>query len=255
MSEDRSSDFTWTELTPASFAGRLATSVDSRHPHYAYSEGGYMVTYPSSMEDSYEFNPRHDVPPRHAASGLNPIEQNISRKRNFDSIMEQLDNSCSDDEEGEGGYFEPPPAKKEDSSVTNRLLSFIQTVNTDIKRVFGGIPAEEHLNFEDARTKGKSGRQLYYEEMLRIARGTDEMDDDDSEGRDTHSESSSPTGQGIQGCTGRFNPHAGLGPLEELFAQVPKKHVPMTQRKLPNSFWAPPLFQNGTVFSPAFSSW
>lgn len=157
-----------------------------------------------------------------------------------------------DDDEPFMDISEKPP------DVTQRLLSFAEMVNVDIQKYFGKKKDEDSCDiYEDKWVTTKSGRELYYADLLRIAQGENV---DSKSNRDTRSQKE----HAKQKYTGKMDAKIGLGPLNDLFEyglrqfladgklkakrlkrikQDVKKIedvMPMIQRKLPDSFWREP---------------
>lgn len=194
-------------------------------------------------------------------------------KPNVDSIQDNFkfpqceDNKIDDDDfsdhdshysaDFEDCDFDMGVAEEEKSpDITQRLLNFADMVNQDIKKFFGRKKDEESCDiYEDKWVTTKSGRELYYADLLRIAHG-------DSVELNKHlKEITSPISPNNNNdskyrYTGKMDTKAGLGPLNELFdfglrklkkVKRPPKFdkkiedsVPMQHRKLPESFWKEP---------------
>ncbi|XP_033746710.1 protein PERCC1-like [Pecten maximus] len=146
---------------------------------------------------------------------------------------------------------------EEPPDVTQRLLSFAEMVNTDIQKYFGKKKDEDSCDiYEDKWVTTKSGRELYYADLLRIAQG-ENVDSKSSVSPKLES-------QGKQKFTGKMDAKIGLGPLNDLFeyglrqflvegklkakrlkrmkqdTKRMEEVMPMNQRKLPDSFWREP---------------
>jgi hypothetical protein len=154
--------------------------------------------------------------------------------------------------------------------VTQQLLNFAEMVNADIKKYFGRRKGDEDSCdiYEDKWVAPKSGRELYYADLLRIAQGGDGAVDHRSSKTKRELtpvlESLAEEDKSVDNrsqFTGRMDKALGLGPLNELFdyglrqylADRKHKHKqskrlkvdirPMQDRTLPGSFWREP----GTV--------
>lgn len=150
----------------------------------------------------------------------------------------------------------------EPPDMTQRLLGFAEMVNTDIQKYFGKKKDEDSCDiYEDKWVTTKSGRELYYADLLRIAQGENV---DSKSRRDTSSVSPKLEIQGKQKFTGKMDAKLGLGPLNDLFeyglrqflvdgklkakklkrmkleTKRMEEIMPMNQRKLPDSFWREP---------------
>uniref|UniRef100_H3AXQ2 Proline and glutamate rich with coiled coil 1 n=1 Tax=Latimeria chalumnae TaxID=7897 RepID=H3AXQ2_LATCH len=152
--------------------------------------------------------------------------------------------------------------------MASQLLRFAELINKDIQRYFGRKSKEEDPDscniYEDRFSSGKSGRELYYADLLRIARSGDNEEEESICDKD-----------GIQ----------KLGPLSELFEyglhrylkqrsfesrdgrkqKLERKYahvIPMYKRRLPPSFWKEPspsspyiLNSNTPDFSDLLANW
>ncbi|XP_021344895.1 uncharacterized protein LOC110444865 [Mizuhopecten yessoensis] len=181
-------------------------------------------------------------------------EDSFGEEMEEDDDFSDHDSHYSEDFIDDDSYMhvitEEPP------NVTQRLLSFAEMVNTDIQKYFGKKKDEDSCDiYEDKWVTTKSGRELYYADLLRIAQG---------ENVDSKSRKSPNLDQGKQKFTGKMDAKIGLGPLNDLFEyglrqflvdgklkakklkrmkQDVKKIeevMPMNQRKLPDSFWREP---------------
>ena len=153
---------------------------------------------------------------------------------------------------------------KSQPDVTERLLKFSEMINADIKKFFGRKKGDEDSCdiYEDKWLPTKSGRELYYADLLRIAQG----DGDIIKGGKKSVSPVSPHEEldNRNTFSGRWDKTLGLGPLGDLFEyglrhflldkktndkrlkQLKtdcKKHdgiVPMHNRVFPESFWVEP---------------
>ncbi|KAK2144133.1 hypothetical protein LSH36_782g05016 [Paralvinella palmiformis] len=150
-----------------------------------------------------------------------------------------------------GGSASRRPA----NDLTSQLLQFADRINGDIEKYFGKYKSCVLIHGGGCHRKSKSGRELYYADLLRIAKGAE--DDEDK---------LSPSSCDIY--TGRIDASFGLGPLSELFEHLPDENdaagrrshgnpgtpvlgLPMNARKLPDSFFDEPK-GNGHVNKPIF---
>ena len=142
----------------------------------------------------------------------------------------------------------------ESSDMTKQLLDFAENVNSDIQKYFGRKKDEDSCDiYEDKWISKKSGRELYLADILRIANGGDSSED-------TKKTSRKEVELRKNGTLGKVSKSAGLGPLDELFRDIPKdlkdtvhkgkrakrlqgsngKGTSLLDRKLPSSFWIEP---------------
>ena len=178
-----------------------------------------------------------------------------------DDDFSDHDSHYSEDLEDIDVDFQPKP------DMTKQLLNFADMVNTDIQKFFGRKKGEEDSCdiYEDKWTTTKSGRELYYLDLMKIAHGED---------KGNKSTSSSPlldisdsvreTKDNRNSYTGKLDEKLGVGPLNELFEyglrnfifnkKIPAKELkrlktdikkyesitPMQNRKFPSSFWKQP---------------
>ncbi|KAM5131071.1 protein PERCC1 [Callospermophilus lateralis] len=164
-----------------------------------------------------------------------------------------------------------------------RLLRFSELISGDIQRYFGpkdkGQDPDACDVYEDSHLASHSARELYYADLVRLAQGGAPEDDEATE-PEVH------LSKGSEGQAHRsgFSKDGTLplGPLAELFdyglrqflgprasaghrLRLERKYshiTPMTQRKLPPSFWKEPapsplgLLHPGTPdFSDLLASW
>ncbi|XP_012942653.1 protein PERCC1 [Aplysia californica] len=114
--------------------------------------------------------------------------------------------------------------------VTSQLLNFADVVSADIKKFFGRAKDQEDSCdvYEDKWATTKSGRELYYADLLRIAQGDSEPASKSNKEscKDMISSSSSPSSSSLSPredldnrtkFSGKRNDTIGMGPLSELF--------------------------------------
>nr|XP_055099127.1 protein PERCC1 [Symphalangus syndactylus] len=159
-----------------------------------------------------------------------------------------------------------------------QLLRFSELISDDIQRYFGrkdkGQDPDACDIYADSRPASSTARELYYADLVRLARGGSLEDEETPEPRVPRGQVRRP---GLSGD--RAQP---LGPLAELFdyglqrywgsraaagwsLRLERKYghiTPMAQRKLPPSFWKEPtpsplgLLHPGTPdFSDLLASW
>ncbi|KAK7112236.1 hypothetical protein V1264_011717 [Littorina saxatilis] len=150
--------------------------------------------------------------------------------------------------------------------MTRQLLQFADMVNTDIQKFFGRKKGDEDSCdvYEDKWTAIKSGRELYYADLLKMAQG-DFGDSKSSKSKSRHKDADIPE-DNRNSFSGKADTSKGLGGLKDLFEQGLKANknknssthhsgsgkrprtetdsasgtVPMHQRHLPESFWKEP---------------
>jgi hypothetical protein len=162
--------------------------------------------------------------------------------------IEDDDEFVDDDEEEMDTDSSVNDNKPQENEVTQQLLTYLEMVNSDIKKYFGKRSGEDSCDiFEDKWTSGKSGRELYYADLVRIAQCGDISDEPKISG----------IGKEDVPCSGKLDRKAGLGPFRELFEPGCKrstskhietsrkaaldKHAPMKDRNLPKSFFKEPV--------------
>ncbi|XP_075929766.1 protein PERCC1 [Petromyzon marinus] len=157
---------------------------------------------------------------------------------------------------------------EEEGTQPRQLLRFAETVSSDIQRLFGrrGAEGEGHAagwsgspgTYRDRFASGKSGRELYYADLLRLAEGGD------SWWRCSSASASSPSPGAVGNANRRISSTTAgaargrdeerpLGPLSELFSDSTRPYaaggrqssahpaaVPMLKRRLPPSFFTEP---------------
>ena len=172
-----------------------------------------------------------------------------------------------DIEEGEGEITQQSP------DMTRQLLDFAELANADIKKFFGRRKDEEDYCdiYENKWNVTKSGRELYYADLMKIVHGEDKGGKSSSTSSPlldiSNSNHSKETFDNRDSFSGKYDKQIGLGPLQELFdyglrhfmserklkvkdsagskrLKVDKRELesaaPMQSRKLPSSFWLEP---------------
>ncbi|XP_069037009.1 protein PERCC1 [Lepisosteus oculatus] len=149
-----------------------------------------------------------------------------------------------------------PPSNAE---VTCQLLHFADLISCDIQRYFGRKSKEEDPDAcdiyedRDGAFSGKSGRERYYADLVKMAQTGDQEDEDSPPHPLTPP--GEPDCQVLRALCSRENIQT-LGPLAELFdyglrrfvrlgrqQRGDRRHtqiVPMCKRRLPPSFWTEP---------------
>ncbi|XP_048465236.1 protein PERCC1 [Rhincodon typus] len=152
----------------------------------------------------------------------------------------------------------------ENTDTTLQLLRFTDLINNDIQKYFGRKNKDDDPDacniYEDRFSSGKSGRELYYADLIRIAQ------DGDQEEEEAHVPLTCPREIDIQALKLICDRESikKLGPLAELFEYGLHKHmketilnrrdskrqrldrkyaniIPMHSRRLPLSFWREPI--------------
>lgn len=158
--------------------------------------------------------------------------------------------------------------------VTRQLLAFAEMVNADIQKFFGRKKGDEDSCdvYEDKWVATKSGRELYYADLLRMAQG----DFGDSKSSTSKSSQKSSRHRDVEApadnrhsFSGKADSSLGLGPLNDLFEHSKEKNssshhssakrpraetdagvsdsLPMHQRRFPDSFWREPGLPTGNA--------
>ncbi|XP_069762265.1 protein PERCC1 [Narcine bancroftii] len=182
-----------------------------------------------------------------------------------------------DGEERESGYIgkclksanwsgacqSPSPVAKS-TETTSQLLRFTELINNDIQKYFGRKSKDDDPDscniYEDRFCSGKSGRELYYADLIKIAQDGDQ----DEEEPDISLLAPGEIGtQALKLICDRESVKK-LGPLAELFEyglykymkpaalsrrdsrrqKLNRKYanvIPMHRRQLPSSFWKEPI--------------
>ena len=166
-------------------------------------------------------------------------------------------------EEDEAVVIKPP-------DMTRQLLDFAELANADIKKFFGRRKDEEDYCdiYENKWNTTKSGRELYYADLMKIVHGEDKVRKSSSTSPPLLDISNSNHSKDItdnrNSFSGKPDKQIGLGPLQELFdyglrhflsdrkfkmkdskrLKTDNKKLesitPMQSRKLPSSFWLEP---------------
>nr|KAG5702449.1 hypothetical protein BaRGS_027536 [Batillaria attramentaria] len=209
-----------------------------------------------------------------------PPPQPLQQPYDDDDFEEDIDEDDISDfeEELQQELLACRSRQQQQPDMTKQLLAFADMVNTDIQKFFGRKKGDEDSCdvYEDKWVVTKSGRELYYADLLRIAQG-DFGDSKSSSSKNTDKASSSSSVRDRQVVednrntfSGKADLSLGLGPLKDLFEvglrqflqdnkqrstanqQNPSKRlkpgsetdhldsVPMHQRRFPDSFWREP---------------
>ena len=186
-----------------------------------------------------------------------------SQHSDIDHGEDVEEESISDDEESEQSYqtfmkhrYDQTRPAQEDT-VVKEFLGFVKMASSDINGFFGR--KEGHCDiYEDKWATGKSGRDLYYSDLLKIAQGGAEVDDRNRNKIGIiKGKTKCPQDVKMTEGKGKSVVRVGidLGPLEELFSISNKENdeykgtatekcgnlvVSMQKRNLPESFWREP---------------
>ncbi|XP_070579818.1 protein PERCC1-like [Ptychodera flava] len=172
----------------------------------------------------------------------------LTSKRGFTlpKMHEQEDmwdqGSCDDEsdidemDDYESEYEEETTTADIGPNVTQQLLSFAEMVNGDIQKYFGRkADSEDSCNiYEDRFSMGKSGRELYYADLLKIAQNGDPTLDElrpRQSGSDKNKKRTVVVNSNHENHKGKGK---SLGPFNELFEFAIGKHL--AERKTMNSY-------------------
>ncbi|XP_036413516.1 protein PERCC1 [Colossoma macropomum] len=146
-----------------------------------------------------------------------PTEEEEAEDEYEEELREEVEDSFEEEDsppteqQEEEPWAENPPASH--TEMTDRLLRFAELISSDVQRYFGRSHDPDACDIYAERACPEvSGRQRYYADFMRVA-------------------SSEQGGEPEK-----------LGPLAELFKEAHRKRqgLPMTQRRLPSSFWTEP---------------
>ncbi|XP_048051484.1 protein PERCC1 [Megalobrama amblycephala] len=138
-------------------------------------------------------------------------EEEYEEELREDSLEEEEDGVASESQEEEPWSFDPSPNNTE---MTNQLLRFAELISNDVQRYFGRSQDPDACDIYAERPCPKvGGRQRYYADFIKVA------------------------------SSGHVEEPELLGPLAELFQDAQRKGrgLPMSQRRLPISFWTEPF--------------
>ncbi|XP_066515587.1 protein PERCC1 [Hoplias malabaricus] len=146
-----------------------------------------------------------------------PNEEEEAEEEYEEDPREEMEDSFEEEDSPNAQSQKEEPWAEDPSFVhtemTDRLLRFAELISSDVQRYFGCSHDPEACDiYADRVCPEISGRQRYYADFMRVA--------------------SSEQGQEPE----------KLGPLAELFKEAHRKRqgLPMTQRRLPSSFWTEP---------------
>lgn len=165
----------------------------------------------------------------------------------YDDISDDDSEDCvSDDGNGD------------DDDAIKKLLDFSKMINKDIQKYFGPKNDDDWCDiYEDKFTQVKSGTELYYKDILKVAQNGDNSTSGDDIIGQVNGSSMTLYVLGrvaVSQSQGRMNVSAGLGPLEELFTvtsqdtrlrklseeSLTDATACFRSRNLPRSFWEEP---------------
>lgn len=211
----------------------------------------------------------------------------------FEDVDEDQISDLEEEEELRLSYERYRHSFYKQPDVASQLLQFADMVSADIKKYFGRSKDQDDACdvYEDKWATAKSGRELYYADLLRIAQGDTEPASKTT--KKSTSSLSSPSSSSLSPhhesdnrsqFSGKRDDSVGMGPLTELFEyglpsffQGDKKHcavtsrskmscptmhraskhtgriIPMHERNFPESFWREPSFR-GTGLTCSYSS-
>ncbi|XP_072513937.1 protein PERCC1 [Salminus brasiliensis] len=146
-----------------------------------------------------------------------PTEEEEAEDEYDEGLREEVEDSVEDEDSPVAESREEEPWGENPSlsqtEMTDRLLRFAELISSDVQRYFGrGHDPDACDIYAERACLEVSGRQRYYADFMRVA--------------------SSEQGEEPE----------KLGPLAELFKEAHRKRqgLPMTQRRLPSSFWTEP---------------
>lgn len=208
-----------------------------------------------------------DTNQRHQNNDSNNIHNEkfqTSNESMIDDDFSDHDSHYSEDLEDIDMELEPKP------DMTKQLLDFATMVSTDIQKFFGRKKGEDDSCdiYEDKWKSTKSGRELYYADLMKIVQGEDKSNGKAGNKSPPLLDISNSVGEKRDNrntFSGKYDKKLGIGPLNELFeyglrhflTDKKLKHTkelkrlktdckkfesvtPMHTRKLPTSFWKEP---------------
>ncbi|XP_055507862.1 protein PERCC1 [Leucoraja erinacea] len=200
---------------------------------------------------------------------LSFLNLGLHQDMDFQGTSDEEEEEEEEDEVREAGSTDPgdcpsPTPDTHMAQTTLQLLRFTQIINTDIQRYFGRKSKDDDPDscniYEDRFYSGKSGRELYYADLIKVAQDGEQ---DEEELRATSRPPRDIDTLALKHVCNRESIQQ-LGPLAELFEyglhqymkptavrrrdnrrqKVDQKHVhivPMHRRRLPSSFWEEPI--------------
>ncbi|XP_022089413.1 uncharacterized protein LOC110978601 [Acanthaster planci] len=185
------------------------------HPHHPM--GGYdYYAQPRNYQDHVMMGHRQQQDEEEE----DIEDEDIDEESENESMYTSAD---MDSEIASEDLAEPEP------NVAEQLLEFAEAVNRDIQKYFGRKksahePESVGTLYEDRFASGKSGRELYYADLLRVAQNGDAAEPYTT-GRSRRTDSSvsprtstsSASTENADVTNANYSCKKGLGPLKELF--------------------------------------
>lgn len=234
------------------------SSVDKKH--------FFPLSFPGGQLPSLPFLPPPPPPPhqvRHEEEEEEEFEEDVDED-DMSDLEEELEQELL-------AYRN----RQRQQDMTRQLLAFADMVNADIQKFFGRKKGDEDSCdvYEDKWVATKSGRELYYADLLRMAQG--DFGDSSKSSSSKASQKSSSRHKDVEApednrhsFSGKADSSLGLGPLDDLFELGKEKNssshhgaakrlrteteagasetLPMHQRRFPDSFWREPGLSAGS---------
>ncbi|GFN74827.1 hypothetical protein PoB_000133300 [Plakobranchus ocellatus] len=151
---------------------------DQQHPphqQYVQSKGDFASSYMQAQISTQ--NPGKNYSSNSTTSGVDSKRESESDNTCIRG-PEEVDEDMLDDDEEEDLLMRYEQCRRNllrQPSVASQLLNFAEAVSLDIQRFFGRAKGEEDACdvYEDKWAATKSGRELYYADLIRIAQGGD----------------------------------------------------------------------------------
>ncbi|EGW04411.1 hypothetical protein I79_007926, partial [Cricetulus griseus] len=206
-------------------------------------------------------------------------EEEEDEEEGYQELQDEGPQDCSPDSQSSGVAPQSPSSPE----TPMQLLRFSELISGDIQRYFGrkdtGQDPDAQDVYSDSQPASCSARDLYYADLVRLAQDGSPEDEEAAE-LSVHVPGG-PEGQ-VHRLGHRGDRVPPLGPLAELFdyglrqfsrprvsacqrLRLERKYshiTPMTQRKLPSSFWKEPvpnplglLHPDTPDFSDLLASW
>ncbi|XP_038064018.1 protein PERCC1-like [Patiria miniata] len=196
------------------------------HQHHQIDGYDYYTHQPARSYQDHVMVAQHNQ--HHDEVDEEDIEdEDIDEEEEEESENESMYTSADmDSEVASEDLAEPEP------NVAEQLLEFAQAVNRDIQKYFGRKKSAHEPDssvgtvYEDRFASGKSGRELYYADLLRVAQNGDAAEPySTGRGRRTDASisprastsSASSAAENADVINANYSCQKGLGPLKELF--------------------------------------